>query len=179
MKKNYMLFIAMLVMALVISCGSAPANQSPANLQVMPSWFNLMPPPDEVWGVGFIKLQNPGLALQTATVDAQRDASSQLSILVQGVLINHANEAGLQGNERSIRSIDNITRAVANMNLSGATVIAREQTSDGFWWVRVSVKRADAMRQVNSIVNNEMADFADFKADQALRRLDAEINRQR
>jgi len=76
-------------------------------------------------------------------------------------------------------AIENIENNIVNMNLSGAVVNAREQTSDGTWWVRVAVKKAEVSRQVNSIVSNEMADFAEFRADQALRRLEAELNRSR
>jgi (2Fe-2S) ferredoxin len=74
-------------------------------------------------------------------------------------------------------AIENIGRNVVNMNLTGATVNAREQMPDGTWYVRVTVRKANAMRQVNAIVNNEVADFAEFRAAQAIQRLDFEVNR--
>ncbi|MCL2441088.1 MAG: hypothetical protein FWD14_05060 [Treponema sp.] len=181
MKKILVLFVVLFVMAFIIGCASAPAAPAApsANLQIMPSWFNQVAPPDEIWGVGFINLQNASLAMQTATASAQTDAARQLGSLVKAQLVNYANESGLQSNPRSMIAIENIENNIVNMNLSGAVVNAREQTSDGTWWVRVAVKKAEVSRQVNSIVNNEMADFAEFRADQALRRLEAELNRSR
>jgi len=177
MKRNYVLIIAILVMALVVSCGSAPVNQQPAaNMQVLPSWYNQMPPPGEIWGRGGEKMQNPNLARQAATANAQRNAAEQFGVEVKGMLDLYSAESGLHDNPRSISATENVQRTIVNMNLTGATVNASEQTSDGTWWVRVSVNKADALRQIVPIINNEMADFAEFKADQALRRLEASLN---
>jgi hypothetical protein len=63
------------------------------------------------------------------------------------------------------------------MNLSGAIVNKREQMTDGTWWVRVSVGKAAAIRQITSVVNNEVADYAEFRAERALQMLEFEINR--
>jgi hypothetical protein len=174
MKKLYLLLIVMLAMTLVVGCGSAPAPAAQA-ASTLPAWFAELPPEDAVWGIGFAKLTNESLAMQTATTRAQRDAAMQISAMVRGELIDYANESGLATNPRSMIAIENIGTNLVNMNLSGATTNARDRMPDGTWYVRVSVRKADAQRQVNSIVNNEMADFAEFRADQALRRLETSI----
>ena len=206
MKKLYLLFAVLIVMAVVIGCASAPAaaptpapapqaapaapapqqsqqqavipaQQPQAAAATSPPWLNELPPNEAFWGIGIARLQNDSLALETATTRAQRDVGRQLSVLVQGMLIDYANESGLANNPRSIQSIENIGRNLVNVNISGASPNARTRMNDGTWWVRVAVRNADAQRAITSIVNHEMADFAEFRADQALRRLDFELNR--
>jgi hypothetical protein len=142
-----------------------------------PPWFADIPPEDAFWGIGFIKMTNPTLAMQTATQLAQRDVAQQLGTLVQGMLTNYAREAGTLSNPSSIRAVEDITKSVVNTNLSGALPNARVQTADGTWWVRVSLQKADAKRAVNDVVESEAARFADFKAHEALKMLDAEVNK--
>jgi len=172
MKKLCLLFTAVIIMVFAAGCNSAPAPAQSG----LPKWFAELPPDDTIWGVGIAKLANETLALETATTRAQRDAARQLSALVQAELIDYANESGLSTDPRSIISIENVSRSLINLNLSNTSINAREQGSDGTWYVRVSVKKTDVTRQVNSIVENEFADFADFKADEALKRVDTTIN---
>jgi hypothetical protein len=161
----------MMIMALVAGCVSAPAGRS-----TLPVWFSEMPREDAIWGIGIARLEDDSLAFETATTRAQRDAARQISALVRGELIDYAAQSGLASNPRSMMAIENIGTNLVNMNLSSATVNARERMPDGTWYVRVSVRKADVNRQVNSVVNNEMANFAEFRADQALRRLEHSIN---
>ena len=173
MRKFSVLFATLLVVALAGCASSAASQAAPAS--TVPDWMEETAPQDVFWGVGFSKLQNESLAMETATTNAQRDVARQISASVQALLTNYANESGLQGNSRSIQAIENISKNLVNMNLSGATVDKRKRMPDGTWYVRVSVMKGDAQRAVNSMVNNEMADFAEFKADQALRMLDIEL----
>ena len=175
MKKHYVLFIAMIIMVLLAGCLSSPAAAPRA--ATTPPWMEELPPQDVFWGIGFIKLQNETLAMQTATQNAQRDVAAQVSVLVQGLLENYANESGLASNPRSMIAIENITRTLVNMNLSGATVNARTRMDDGTWYVRVEYRKSDAQRTAANVVNNEMADFAEFRSDQFRRQLDFEIDR--
>ena len=175
MRKLSVLFAALLVVALVGCASSASPQAAPAS--TAPDWIAELPPEDAFWGIGMAKLQNESLAMETATTRAQRDVARQISASVQALLTDYANESGLQGNSRSVQSIENIGRNLVNMNLSGATPNQRTRMPDGTWYVRVSVKKADAQKTVNSIVNHEMADFAEFKADQALRMLDSELSK--
>ena len=173
MKKISVLLAALFIVALV-GCGSSPASQT-ASASTVPDWMEEIAPEDVFWGIGFAKLQNESLAMETATTRAQRDIARQISASVQGLLTDYARESGLQNNSRSIQSIENIGRNLVNANLSGASVNKRTKMPDGTWYVRASIKKADAQRTINSIVNHEMADFAEWKSDQALRMLDSEL----
>jgi len=176
MRNLSVLCIVFVSLVLVVGCGSAPATQVQKD-PTAPDWVDELAPEDAFWGIGLAKLQNESLAAETATTRAQRDVGRQISTLVQGLLTDYAKESGLANNSRSIQSIENIGRNLVNVNLSGATPNARKRMPDGTWWVRVAVKKADAQKAVNSIVNNEMADFAEFKAAEALKMLDYELGK--
>jgi len=170
MKRICLLFI---VPVFVIGCASAPA---PVVESTVPSWVAELPPDTEVWGIGFAKLQNETLAMQTATTRAQAEAAQQMGALVQTMLTDYASESGIVDNPRSVMAIENIQRNIVNMNLSGSSINARERMSDGTWWVRIAVKKADALRQISSILDNEVADYAEFRSDQAQRQLEYQLN---
>ena len=62
-----------------------------------------------------------------------------------------------------------------NHNLAGATPIKRDKMDDGTWWIRVSILKADAARQIHDYLNNEVADYAEFRAARALDQLDYQL----
>jgi hypothetical protein len=143
----------------------------------MPAWAAEFPPDNVFWGIGLAKLQNDSLAMQTATSRARRDVAAQISIQVQGMLTDYARESGLADSSRSIQSIENIGRDLINLNLSGASPNARERAQDGTWWVRVEISKDNVKKDVNSIINHEMAAFAEFEAERAIRLLDAQLDK--
>ena len=183
MKKNSVWLIAAFIAAVVVAgCGSsAPAVKETATAQeaapTVPDWLEDIPPRDALWGIGFIKLADETQAMQVATQVAQRAVAEQLGVLVQGMLNNYALTAGTANQESSVRAIENITRTLVNTSLSGATPNARKRMPDGTWWVRVSLQKADAKNAVTNIVDNQAAQFAEFKMRDALKNLDAELDK--
>jgi len=142
-----------------------------------PSWLYDLPEGDDVWGIGYANLRNSSLAMRTATSRAQRNLAEQIGSFVQDILTDWALESGLQDNPRSLMCIEMTGRSIVEMNLSNARINARWQAPDGTWWIRVMITSDDAMGRVPSIITNEFADYADFRADQAIQRLDFERSR--
>ena len=173
MKRSYVLFIVLLIAALVAGCSSTNAA---ASARSYPAWVDEFPTEDAFWGIGMAKLTNDALGLETATTRASRDVARQISQLVQGMLIDYAMEAGLANDPLSIAHIENIGRNLVNTNLSGARVNKRERMPDGTWYVRVSVANGELERVINSVYDNEAAAFAEWKRDEALKRLDSMLN---
>ena len=171
MKKLNVLAAVFIVAALGAGCGSSPASR---NVSV-PGWVSELSPEDAFWGIGTAKLDNDALALEVATTRASRDVARQLDQLVQALLTDYAREAGLLNKRTSIVFIENVGRNLVNVNLPGARVNARERTSDGTWWARVSVGNGEIKNAINDVYDNEAAQFAEWKKDEALKRLDAEL----
>ena len=170
MKKFYVLFL--IVFALALAAGCASKSSLPSN---SPAWMAENPPSDVIWGIGFAKLHNHALGMDTAVTRAQRDAASQISALVQAMLTDYANESGIASNPRSMIAIENIGKNIVNLQLN--STVERRDDLNGTWWVRVAVLKSDAKRQLDSLVNNEAADYAEFRAAQAIQRLNFEIDR--
>ena len=175
MKKLSVLFAALLIVALAGS-GSSPASQTQQAVSDVPDWLEEIPPRDVFWGIGSARLQDNSLAMETAAVRAQREVARQISVLVQGQLTDFAAAEGLVGNSREMQAIQSVGRNLVNMNLSGASPNKRTRMPDGTWYVRVEMLKGDAKGAINAAVNNEMASYAQFRADEALRQLDFTIN---
>jgi hypothetical protein len=174
MKKLHVLFAAVVLMAAVMGCASSPAAPAAPPLDA-PEWVDELPPEDAFWGIGIAKLQNESLAQQAANSRARRDVAGQLSVLVQGMLVDYAREAGTVNDSTSIQFIESIGRDLINSNLSGAVPNARKRMPDGTWWIRVALKKADAKKAINDVIDSEAARFADFKAQEALKMLDQKL----
>ena len=173
MKKHYFIFAAVISVSLIMVMGCFSSPSSPQ--ATIPDWVDELPPDDAFWGIGFAKLQNESLARDTATSRARRDVAAQLGTLVQSMLTDYAREAGTLQNSTSLQFIESVTRNVIDMNISGASPNAQRRMPDGTWWVRVSLKKADAQKLASDIIENEASRYAEFKAQEALRMLDAQI----
>jgi hypothetical protein len=178
MKKNVWLIAAFIAALAAAGCGSsAPAAATAAPPPTAPDWVDELPPEDAFWGIGSAKLQNESLAQQAATSRARRAVAEQLSVLVQGMLTDYAREAGTLNDSTSLQLVESVGRDVVSNQLSGAAPNARKRMPDGTWWVRVSLQKADAKKAAASAIDSEAARFADFKAGEALKMLDAQLDK--
>jgi len=182
MKKKMLLtgtFALMLIIAsLGTGCKSSPSSQ-PTPRPNQPAWMYDKPPKDEYWGIGYAKLTNDYLAMETASTRASREIARNISQLVQGLLTDYAREAGLANDPSSIMHIERIGRNLINVNLSGARINIRELMPDGAWYVRVAVPISEIMNDVSSAYDNEASGFAEWKREEALKRLDSMLGSQR
>ena len=163
---------AVVIVFTITGCGTAKTNATQATA---PSWVDELPPSDMYWGIGFAKLQNEGLARDTATARARSNVAAQLGVLVQGMLTDYARESGTLNNSASIQSIERIGREIIDMNLTGATPNAQTRMNDGTWWGRVGISKANLQRELNDIFQTEASRYADFKSQEAQRMLDAQL----
>jgi len=180
LNKFNVVFAVVMAVALM-GCGSSPASTQTVTQPVAPltrpSWLNEDPPEDVLWGIGIAKLQNDSLAQRTATARARRDVAEQLKVLVQGMLIDYAREAGTLNNSSSIQFVEDIGKSIVNQELSGASPNKRESMPDGTWYVRVSIRKSDAKKIITDVYDNEAARYTEFKAREGIRMLDAELNK--
>jgi len=97
---------------------------------------------------------------------------------VQAMFTDYNLDAGNAKNQANTSLQEDVSRQITNMDVSGASVIQRWQGKDGTWWFLVSMKKADAKKQVASILGNEEAAYAQFKTQQALQMMDAQLAKQ-
>jgi len=183
MKKRMFLngtFALMLVFAFLgAGCKSSPSSQAAPRSNQPAWWMKGEPPKGFYWGYGRAKLANDFLAMETASTRASWDIARQINQVVQGYSTNFASEGGLENDPNSIMHIENIIRNLVNANFSGAHIDKREFWHDGAWYVRVAVPISKIINDVSSAYDNEASEFAEWKKEEALKRLDSLLRSQK
>jgi hypothetical protein len=156
----------------VAGCKSSPAQTGPANA---PEWLNDFPPEDALWGIGLAKQSSRQMSMTTAEARARVAVARQLNTRVQAMFTDYNLDAGNVNNQANSSLQEDVSRQITDMDISGAVPIKKWEAKDGTWWFLVEYKKSDARRAVNSILGNEEAAFAQFKAQQALQLMDAQL----
>jgi len=172
MKKLFLSFSLIAAIFMVMACGSAPKDKGPTT---KPEWLNDFPPEDVLWGIGIAKQSSPSMSMTTAEARARVAVARQLNTKVQAMFTDYNLDAGRTGNQANASMQEDVSRQITNMDVSGARPVKRWQAPDGTWWYLVELKKSDARQKVASILGNEEAAFAQFKAQQALQMLDAQL----
>lgn len=154
-----------------------PANNSGSDLPD----FVLNPPmaTDAIYGVGYAKQSTQAMSIKVAETNARADIANQIETTIQAAVTSYAQEAGVDDNTQTIKFAETITRQITDTTLSGATAKKRYITKDGGVWV-LMVYSKNALKQsfeetAKEFERNEDAAFAEFKADQALKKLDYQL----
>ena len=175
MKRNLIIIGSLLmIFAMMAGCASGEKVQERRDL---PEWF-LNPPVSEdvIYGLGMAKMSSDSLSRDTAIARARKDVALQVSTRVQSMMTDYAQEAGAEGNTQVITFVESITKQVADVELQGAVTEKVYAAVDGNWFAMVSYPKSTLTEEVADIfTRNEDAAFAEFKADQALERLEASL----
>jgi hypothetical protein len=176
MKKAYLILLVLPLVFMVAACGSSPASTSTTTGPTStPEWLNDFPPEDVLWGIGTAKQSSASMSMTTAEGRARVAVARQLNTKVQAMFTDYNLDAGNVGRQANASLQEDVSRQITNIDVSGARPIKRWQAPDGTWWYLVEMKKSDARDQVASILGNQEAAFAQFKAQQALQMLDAQL----
>ncbi|MDR0582970.1 MAG: LPP20 family lipoprotein [Treponema sp.] len=175
MKKACFVIPALLIAVLLIACGSSPSATPAAGPVTTPEWLNDFPPEDVIWGIGSARQTSASMSMTTAEARARVSIARQLDNKVQAMFTDYNLDAGNVGSQANASMQEDVSRQITNINLSGARPIKRWQGSDGTWWYLVEYSKSNAKTAVASILGNEEAAFAQFKAQQALDILDQQL----
>ncbi|MCL2480581.1 MAG: LPP20 family lipoprotein [Spirochaetaceae bacterium] len=170
MKKTFLILLVLILILAMVGCATTSSGSGNN-----PEWLNDLPPEGVLWGIGTAKQSSPSMSMTTAEGRARTAIARQLDTLVQAMLTDYNLDAGNVANQANSSLQENVSRQVTNIKLSDARPIKRWEAKDGTWWYLVEYRKADAKKEVASILNNEEAAFAQFKAQQALQMLDAQL----
>jgi len=112
------------------------------------------------------------MSMTTAENRARVDIARQLKQKVQNMFIDYNQDAGNTGRQANVSLQEDVSRLLTNADLSGARRNQMWVSPDGTYWIRVEYKISDAKRTVASALRNEEAQYAQFKADQAIQKMD-------
>jgi hypothetical protein len=173
MKKVFSIFFVLSLIFFAGACKSTPsAGRGPTT---SPAWINEFPPEDVLWGIGIAKQSSPSMSMTTAEARARVAIARQLSTKVQAMFTDYNLDAGNVNSQANASLQEDVSRQITNMDVSGSRPVKRWQAPDGTWWFLMELNKSDAKSQIASILGNQEAAFAQFKAQQALQMLDAQL----
>jgi hypothetical protein len=174
-KSSKILLAAVLAALVMASCTSSPGFSR----EDIPDFY-LSPPmsKDFIYGVGEARMSTLSLSRTAALSRARDDIARQVQVLVKSAVSDYAQQAGEGSNQQALQFVETVSRQIASVTLSGTRTERMEPSRDGTVYALVSYPLSnmrDAAR--TEFTRNEGAAFAEFKADEALDRLDQEIRR--
>ena len=180
MKKIVGVVLALCLVAAFAGCKSSANVADPS----LPPWINQMPPEDMLWGVGVSDNAQTNMRMTMSDSRARQDLARQLSVLAQGMIVDYAREAGGINNTAALQFADTITRQVTDGKISGATRdVVWTPRDNKTMWTRLKISKADAAKsiadEVNKAIDSEAARYAEFKAMDALRLMDSQLEKNR
>ena len=173
MRKNHLLIFVPLC-AVLSAAGSA--SSPPANANA-PAWINDLPPDDVLWGIGSAKQSTEDFSMTMAETRGIQSISRQLLTVAQGMITDYARDAGAAGSQASIQFQEGVAVQLTNAKLNGATPIKRWKAPDGTWWYLVQFGKSSAAQAAGTIIDNEAARYAEFKALEATKEMDARLEK--
>jgi hypothetical protein len=179
MKKSHSVCFVLLAVILVMGCASKPDSSYAGSENPNVPEFVLNPPTaeDAIFGTGSAKLSSTNLSIAAAEARARQSLAFTLQSHVQAMIVDYARDAGNEGNKASLELVETVGRQLTDATLTGATVVKREQTPDGAFWVLMSYKKSDAARTAAAIIDSEAARYAEFKAMEALKMMDTQLSK--
>jgi len=178
MKKISLILLVLSLAFALMACASKPTATAAAGPANTPDWLNDFPPEDAIWGIGTAKQSSESMSMITAEARARVAIARQLQTKVQAMFTDYNLDAGNVKNQANTSLQEDVSRQITNMDVSGARPIKRwKSPADGTWWYLVEMKKSDAKKQVSSILKNEEASYAQFKTQQALQMMDAQLSK--
>jgi hypothetical protein len=174
MKKICLILLVLFFGFALMACKSTSTAAGPVGT---PEWINDFPPEDVFWGIGIAKQSSPSMSMTTAEARARVSVARQLNTKVQAMFTDYNQDAGNVRNQANTSLQEDVSRQITNMDVSGVRPIKRWQAPDGTWWYLVELKKSEARSQMASILRNEEAEYAQFKAQQALQMLDIQLEK--
>ena len=184
MIKKLLVILTLLIVFTAAGCASKPAPQpkqpDPApQTQVLadvPQFF-LMPPTaeDALYGVGVAKMSSLDMSRTMALSRARDDIARQTSLQVKNAITDYAQEAGVDSSQ-TIKFVETVSRQIADTKLQGAKPKEMYAAKDGTIYALVEYKLANFTADAAEVFKrNEEAAFSEFKASQALDKLNFEL----
>jgi len=185
MKKGLAVVLILGFAFFAFSCGSRPApapTPVPLTDANMPPWINEMPPEDVLWGIGVADNVQIPMRMTMADSRARQDIARQLNTVAQGMVVDYAREAGGMSGAAVTHFQETVSRQVTQATLQGVVRDQQWTAPDGrTLWMRVRMNKADASRavadEVARAVDSDAAAFAQWRAMDALNRMDDQLAR--
>lgn len=176
MKKLCIVLVCLLA-ALAAACNSTAKARTTVQDPNTPEWINDFPPEDMLWGIGVAKQSSENMSMSMAESRARQNIAFQLRTEVEAMITDYARDAGTVNDQASLQLAETVGRQLTQTTLSGASPLKRWKAPDGTYWYLVQLKKSDAARIAAGVIDNEAARYAEFKAMEALKMMDAQLEK--
>ena len=183
-KKILLLFTITLLVFAAVGCGSAPdpkpepeEKPQPQSMADVPDFF-LMPPTaeDAFYGVGVAKMSSLDMSRTMSISRARDDIARQVNLQVKNAITDYAQEAGADSSQ-TLKFVETVSRQIAEAKLQGAKPKEMYAAKDGTIYALVEYRLDNFKEDAAEVFKrNEEAAFSEFKAAQALEKLNFEIS---
>ncbi|MFW5688419.1 MAG: LPP20 family lipoprotein [Spirochaetota bacterium] len=164
-------FVAIVVLTIAACAGQQAAPGAPG-------WY-LNPPTGEdvIYGVGSAKMSTLDSSRRVALSRAREDIAFQMNAAIEAMISDYAQEAGVDGSNQVVSFVERVSRQVTETTLQNTRNEEVAQGNDGTIYALVSYSTSDFVAAAGeAFQRDEEAAFAEFKADEAMRRLDAQLD---
>lgn len=186
MKKILLSLSLLMAMLIIVGCASTPDTvKYPEVLGAegipRPQWVAEMTMKDPVlhYEIGYGKGSNRASSMAKAESDARNKIAFWVKTDVNTVLKTYMQDAGVEDQTQLIDYMEQVSSQTAKVSISGAEINGKWEDIEGGIYVLMAYdinKAAVALEEqmAQTFVRNESAAFADFKAQEAFKRLEAE-----
>ncbi len=183
MLKKLLVIFTLLSFLSAFGCASKPAKEKKAEekavsetMSDVPQFF-LMPPTaeDALYGVGVAKMSSLDMSRTMALARARDDIARQTSLQIQNAITDYAQESGVDSTQ-TIKFVETVSRQIAETKLQGAKPKEMYAAKDGTIYALIEYKTSNFKADAAEVFKrNEEAAFSEFKAAQALEKLNYEL----
>ena len=171
--KGYLLVLCFAPI-LLFSCVSSGRP----NFDDLPGFY-LNPPTaeDAIYGVGDAKMSTLSMSRTMALSRARDDVARQVEVVVKNAITDYAQQAGAGRTEQTVNFAETVSRQLVEVTLKGLRTVEVATSKDGTIYALVEFSISSLMAEASdAFKRNEDAAFAEFKASQALERLNQEFD---
>ena len=174
--KKFIYVLSMVAVILLVfgACMSGPEEKPPTDIPK----FYLNPPEsdDALYGVGSARMSKLDSSRKMAIARAREDIAFQVSTTVKAAITDYAQEAGAEDNNQVLNFVETISRQLTETRLAGTKISDVYVSKDGTVFALVEYPLGDFISNVETeFTRNEDAAFSEFKAAEALKQLEWEL----
>jgi len=175
MKRNFG-SIVLTVSAAVMVLASCASSQHVDTSQI-PDWVKNQPTSkDTFYGIGIAKMSDLNLSRETAIARARNEVAQDVALRVKTALTDYQQQAGSADKQQALNFTETVSRQIADVTLKGSVVEKTVIADDGTVYALVSYPVASVLASAGqTFKRNEAASYAEFKANDALKQLNQEL----
>jgi hypothetical protein len=138
-----------------------------------------MPPKQEdvIYGRGSAKFDDLNMAITMAEARGRQAIAFTLNANVQAMITDYSRSAGSGADKSNLAFAETVGRQLTQAKLTGVEVENTAQAPDGTIYVLTKMRKADAAKAAANVIDSEAAKYAEFKAMDALKMMDAQLSK--